>query len=278
MRVADMKMSVASVGADALRLEHSGSARKDALQLICDQLSAAGWGGMSPILPSMASSWAECGFPSIEMNHSLAASFMCTNIPVESIGDLRMPWRCFWITVPDNLCNAKWILVLKARVDGRLKMLSVHDGFMHYGDEPSIAGYLDGFAGSEHFIEDGVCKDDSQRDSLMVGRLFVGVCAELHDRDVASMPRSSGNSRKRDSSDPTVWTHKLTRPVKVNLSQAVRDFCHGKRGSLSVQSLVRGHWKMQPHGPGLSLRKWIHVEPYWRGPDDAPIAVRVHRL
>ena len=25
-------------------------------------------------------------------------------------------------------------------------------------------------------------------------------------------------------------------------------------------------------------RRWIHVEPYWRGPEDAPIALRSHKL
>jgi hypothetical protein len=46
----------------------------------------------------------------------------------------------------------------------------------------------------------------------------------------------------------------------------------------SVQCLVRGHWKRQPCGHELQDRKWIQIEPYWRGPEDAPIAVRSHRV
>ncbi|NTF16962.1 hypothetical protein G6L37_00785 [Agrobacterium rubi] len=34
---------------------------------------------------------------------------------------------------------------------------------------------------------------------------------------------------------------------------------------------VRGHWKNQAHGPSMSLRKYIHVEPYWKGPDAAEV-------
>jgi hypothetical protein len=26
------------------------------------------------------------------------------------------------------------------------------------------------------------------------------------------------------------------------------------------------------------LRKWIHVEPYWRGPVDGPVAVKSHKI
>lgn len=43
------------------------------------------------------------------------------------------------------------------------------------------------------------------------------------------------------------------------------------RHQLLVRSLVAGHWKMQPHGPNRSERKLIRIEPYWRGPLDAPV-------
>ena len=34
---------------------------------------------------------------------------------------------------------------------------------------------------------------------------------------------------------------------------------------------VRGHWKNQVHGPGMTLRRFIHIEPYWKGPDAAEV-------
>lgn len=43
-------------------------------------------------------------------------------------------------------------------------------------------------------------------------------------------------------------------------------------------SASRGHHKRQAHGTGGLLRKWIHVEPYWRGGEDAPIAVKTHKV
>lgn len=72
---------------------------------------------------------------------------------------------------------------------------------------------------------------------------------------------------------------RLTRDVKVDCRQHVRDYIRGASDrTLSVQHMVRGHWKMQKHGEGGAQRKFIHVEPYWRGPDDAPIALRNHVL
>lgn len=57
------------------------------------------------------------------------------------------------------------------------------------------------------------------------------------------------------------------------------DYVAGRRGGkLSTQHMVRGHYKMQRHGEGGAQRKWIHVEPYWRGDENAPIAVRSHVL
>lgn len=37
---------------------------------------------------------------------------------------------------------------------------------------------------------------------------------------------------------------------------------------------VRGHWKQQAHGKGLSERKPIFVEPYWKGPDMGSVVQR----
>ncbi|WP_328853248.1 hypothetical protein OG994_12000 [Micromonospora globbae] len=34
---------------------------------------------------------------------------------------------------------------------------------------------------------------------------------------------------------------------------------------------VSGHWRNQPHGPGRALRRPVYINPFLRGPDDAPI-------
>lgn len=68
----------------------------------------------------------------------------------------------------------------------------------------------------------------------------------------------------------------LGREVKVapNLLQAARHHVKGHAARAAwkvlVRSVVRGHWKQQPHGPkgAERVRKWI--EPYERGPEDGP--------
>lgn len=34
---------------------------------------------------------------------------------------------------------------------------------------------------------------------------------------------------------------------------------------------VSGHWRNQPYGPGRALRRPVYINPFLRGPNDAPI-------
>lgn len=47
-------------------------------------------------------------------------------------------------------------------------------------------------------------------------------------------------------------------------------------GSVAWQRrwMVRGHWRLQPHGPGRLLRKPLWIDPYVKGPEDKPLDVR----
>ena len=48
--------------------------------------------------------------------------------------------------------------------------------------------------------------------------------------------------------------------------------------SLTTRQEVSGHFKLQPHGPGATLRKMIWVAPYDRGPEEAPAKAHAHRI
>lgn len=71
---------------------------------------------------------------------------------------------------------------------------------------------------------------------------------------------------------------------EVKLSRELRDvarsFCQTgaahEKWKLEKRFIVRGHWKNQACGEDLSERKMIFVEPYWKGPADAPVLARVY--
>lgn len=115
----------------------------------------------------------------------------------------------------------------------------------------------------------------------LILNLLAGVCLELSDpRTLAdSSQGSSGGGFKnvdgKRTALPSYDRFELRRAVQVDVRDAVRAYVeHGGRHP-KVQTLVRGHWKMQAHGKGRELRKLVHVEPYWRGPEDAPVSARV---
>lgn len=67
-------------------------------------------------------------------------------------------------------------------------------------------------------------------------------------------------------------------PIRVDVSAAVREACRDGLHVPAFQTLVRGHLKRQVIGVGRTGRKVIWVEPYWRGPEEAPILARPYRV
>ena len=113
------------------------------------------------------------------------------------------------------------------------------------------------------------------------GKYVVGLLVALEYTDnfswraVKSRPKSGPWSR----AEPAHRVAFVGKPISVNATSAVVAYVAGqKRGLPSVQSLVRGHYKRQVLGAGRTGRKVIWVEPYWRGPEDAPILARPYRV
>jgi hypothetical protein len=71
---------------------------------------------------------------------------------------------------------------------------------------------------------------------------------------------------------------KLGGSIKVNRSVDSDYFSTRTGKTVAVHHQVSGHWRKQPHGKGRTMRKLIWIEPYWKGPEDAPIKQAVHEL
>lgn len=117
-----------------------------------------------------------------------------------------------------------------------------------------------------------------RRFEMTCRRVVVGCMLEMLSKTSKNTrPGSSGIRMKRGL--PKAHTYVLGRAVTLDLREKVCRYTAGESNtSPTVQTLVRGHYKMQVHGEGRIQRKYIHVEPYWRGPEDAPIVVRPHKL
>lgn len=129
------------------------------------------------------------------------------------------------------------------------------------------------------------------RTTQMLARLFVNVALLMtasgnsrpigkgHGRPYPAGSSSGTSSGKRRSCPfPVSRIFQLTTPVRHDFRKVTGDYMRGGGKSPSVQGFVVGHWKMQVHGSGRTQRRPQFIEPYWRGPEDAPIAVRPHKL
>jgi hypothetical protein len=65
----------------------------------------------------------------------------------------------------------------------------------------------------------------------------------------------------RDHGSPYVVGTKVT--IDKKLKHAAGEIAAGRK--ITMASYVRGHLRNQAHGPSLSLRKIIWIEPHWRG-------------
>jgi hypothetical protein len=238
--------------------------------------------------------WAESGFPRVQMGHRLAASLLATHVADDVLEGVRPPWPAFQVDVPHGLlfrtidCDESPVTsVIVFYDDGRWAYFALREG--------GTAGFRRGMSAEQivrelrpdDFDSDTpfpTLSDADQRLTSLIGRLVINVAVELSspDREVRETGTGHGDWQRRMRRGSPVpigpRIYRLTRDVKVDVRAALGDYLRGGGESPTVQILVRGHWKWQAHGPSMTLRKRIHIEPYWRGPEDAPIALRSHKV
>lgn len=239
--------------------------------------------------------WAKCAFPYVSIaDDKFAASLMATSVPPELAKAIVPPWKAFRVAIPAGL------LSIDNDADPqhpepcqRLMVSYINDEWTIVCEGRSLLMHIAGQS-TEHLCEDvdvektNMCDAEDMQLTGRDGRVFriasrlvLGIC--LYFDSYQQIPLKNKRLRGKNrgvSGDPAIRQYVIGRPVKVDARKAVREYVEsGARGSsVSVQILVRGHWKNQPCGHQASERKFIHIEPYWRGPEDAPIAVRPHLL
>lgn len=230
--------------------------------------------------------WADCGFQVIEVDERLAWSLMSTELRGVKPS---MPWRSFVIKLPRRLLYTEvgsecLFAVVTAIAPGeRAIQIQVHsdDGkSLHdcFSDISKMIERMDVF-------DEGVAVADFDRTEHerrlldTVARLVAGVMLELETRASHTKRRPMRLSERivlrKKNHTASHWV--LSRPVVVDCREAVIESVTGVGGGrLSVRTLVRGHWRRQVCGKGRQDRKLIHIEPFWRGPEDGPIPIRPH--
>ncbi len=245
--------------------------------------------------------WCHQGFPQIVMGHKYAAALMATKLSKDVIDTIRPPWRAFFVEVPagllfayDNIAKRESSVVgaLVAHVDHKMSgtqrwayyaITESQVTLWRHGAESAdlLVGDKPGCWDEEPFIERNEKLDD--RTNAMLGRLILNACLAMTDPKNVKPPKGEKKMRvhnQRESSEPKVRTYVLGATPSVDCRAAITNYLRtGRVGSeLNVQVLVAAHWRNVPHGPEHALRRMQWIEPYWKGPDDAPILVKATAL
>lgn len=246
--------------------------------------------------------WVDCGCPRLLIDDKFAALMISTD--VKSDDDIQPPYDAFEMRVPKGLLLPKgggditFIQVFRCKIFGEYlwsyrAVAANVERVAHTEFEHPTVTYRRVLVKSKdlrYINEDEAAKYKTTRnshESLLtecIGKLIASTCVALSDPDMVRERKTSkgrGCKTKRLSGAPNVREFVVGKPVKIDCRQAVRDYIAGETGKgnkLTVQTLVRGHWRNQAHGVGRQLRKMIHIEPFWRGPEDAKILTKTIKL
>lgn len=250
----------------------------------------------------LAGRWAMSGFPTVDLGHKLAASYMATN--VSTTIDVRAPWPAFAIRIPEGLVqldtlggdrmpvvvmfvtqlvNRSWIYSLMCNpspgeiVDGKGACTAL------WANQVSA----DRIGGDTMPPRPELSNEDSEapspmdeRTELLCRRMMLSVCLNLSSPEALRAahknpnPRRKGKGNERNGQLPDYARFELRSAITVDVRPAIHGYVERGGSSPKVQSLVAGHWKVVHYGKGHRYSKAKHVEAYWRGPLDGPVVSR----
>jgi hypothetical protein len=252
---------------------------------------------------SFAVRWLHEGCVTLVTSHKFAAALASsTTHGADTLEDLPLPARAFRVEVPNGLFRSE-------RYGVEYTQINVHIGltgaatFMLEGAGPTsnptgilVAYYAKDDRSERTMAEilgeqenavvdvdrDGVAlgaAETQRRMVILARRLVAGLLLTLAYTNHWQERGARGKrGEKRDPRGPP--PHRIIfvgRPIQVDARPALARYLDPQNrphGPPSLQSLVRGHHKRQVIGAGRSGRKVIWIEPYWRGPEDAPILAR----
>lgn len=253
--------------------------------------------------------WAEGACTTLVTGHKYAAALMCTD--AGDAFELSLPWPALRFRVPDGLLagegySYKWIYLIDAW-EGLPAMFTISEDQIGRNNARSAARHScganiacvlwpedeEGFTAkvfAAHPLDDEFADSDEikhadlkERFVVLARRFTIGMLQSvIHTNNfstrVGTGPRSVGSREP-----PKHRVIMVGKPLKIDARAQVKrwletDHTHRKHAPPALQRLVRGHYKRQVIGVGRAGRKVIWIEPYWRGPEDAPILTRPYHV
>jgi hypothetical protein len=236
--------------------------------------------------------WFGEGLPCFRLGHKQAAALMSTTVSADMAEHIKPPFRAFYIELPNGLLEltgtdgeiypAVGVLVQVIVTDQEHE--TIHGTKLPAGSywrwlcttrSPTLLWEMNRrldelIAGTvlpdDDYYGIGVELDDhDHRVRRLVKRLITSLCLELTSgKELKRKVEPWAREGKKAKGGPSFNVFIDPTELEVDLRPYIKAFLSGERKSPDYQHWVEGHWKNQPYGPRLSLRKPIHILPYKR--------------
>lgn len=238
--------------------------------------------------------WLHCGRVKLVTSHTYAAALMASTVTENISEDMILPWKAFRVELPSGLLATDQLqfeaidvgvyenvdrgccINLRGR---RVSPSSGNTYFIRAVSDPALMFFSKDV--EPEVVGDIVDFDVKERAMRLAIRLVTGLLYTVQHTDNFKNRTYKGTLKGGSGRDgpPSHRIYYVGKPLKYDCRPAVSHYLSGHRvAPPSVQSMVRGHYKRQVIGVGRAGRKVIWVEPYWRGPEDAPILARPYHV
>ena len=244
--------------------------------------------------------WINSACSVIKVGYKYAAAAMATTISKQVCEALEPPWQAFCIELPhqfidclDEVSNKRvWLdSILVRRSYARSRGMPAWT-FIAISSSSTISLWKLNVTAAELAEEDSfistlpgnMATEEDSRKLIMLGRLVLNVVLDMTNKSSYRQLSKAGKFDRptrvgKVVEPPKTLFFEMRRPITIDLRAEIKEYlATGVGSSPKVRTLVMGHRKNQPCGPQGKDRKIIWVEPYWRGPDGAPIAIHAHKI
>lgn len=250
-------------------------------------VAADGGGLWSDDVSFFAAKWAVHAFQRLMTSHTFAAALMCSDVQREVLEGIERQWDAFLVVVPNGMLVAggfEFSRVLVASYESRswLGLLAPDGaGFRLLASDASSLSVL--LASDE---ADLAQDSPPQRCMVLAKRLVAGLLLNLQDAGTHKVRKVEGRQKgKGREAEPEHRIVTIGAPLEIDCRGAVKEYIergtrssektgHRHRGAPTVQWMVRGHYRMQAHGPKHTLRRKTWIRPFWKGSEAALIQTR----
>lgn len=246
--------------------------------------------------------WFRVGCPRVRLSSRQAAAFALSDVPDIEHCQVAAPWGGFMVDVPVGVLpytssdgearSVDRIMVAVVTDDASDKdRFGVPSFSIIVGEQTlsgPIAAWLAADANDPRVVElrenwsittRGDIGADKARLMVCAARIVMGTIFALDEEHQGKAPGGKHGPPKRVGGPPTTTDYTLAADVQVDFTEPLREYVLGHRDvARKSQWVVRGHWRNQACGEGLSARRRTWIRPFWKGPAHLPIRVRAHAL